>query len=62
MPSLGNVVVFSLLSNMTELGYITNKEESALVGVAPINRKTGSFKDKRIYAVDDIKYEQQCSC
>jgi transposase len=29
---------------MQELGYITNKEAAALVGVAPINRESGSFK------------------
>ena len=43
-----NVVAFSLLSNMPERGYITNKEASALVGVAPINRKSGRFEGKRM--------------
>jgi transposase len=33
---------------MPELGYITNKEVAALVGVAPINRESGSFKGKRM--------------
>lgn len=48
VPGVGNVVAFSLLSNMPELGYITNKEAAALVGVAPINRESGSFKGKRM--------------
>jgi transposase len=48
VPGVGNVVAFSLLSNMPELGYITNKEAAALVGVAPINRESGAFKGKRM--------------
>jgi len=48
VPGVGNVVAFSLLSNMPELGYITNKEAAALVGVAPVNRESGAFKGKRM--------------
>lgn len=48
VPGVGNVVAFSLLSNMPELGYITNKEAAALVGVAPINRESGIYKGKRM--------------
>ncbi len=48
VPGVGNVVAFSLLSNMSELGYITNKEAAALVGVAPINRESGIYKGKRM--------------
>jgi len=48
VPGVGNVVAFSLLSNMPELGYISNKEAAALVGVAPINRESGAFKGKRM--------------
>jgi transposase len=45
---VGNVVAISLLSNMPELGYITNKEAVSLVGVAPFNRESGSFQGKRM--------------
>ena len=48
VPGVGNVVAFSLLSNMPELGYITNKQAAALVGVAPINKESGIFKGKRM--------------
>ncbi|MCJ8294692.1 MAG: IS110 family transposase [Colwellia sp.] len=48
VPGVGNVVAFSLLSNMPEFGYITNKEAAALIGVAPINRESGAFKGKRM--------------
>jgi len=47
MPGVGNVVAISLLSNMPELGYITNKEAAALVGVAPINRESGLYQGQR---------------
>jgi len=47
MPGVGNVVAFSLLSNMPELGYITNKQAAALVGVAPINKESGAYQGKR---------------
>jgi len=47
VPGIGNVVAFSLLSNMPELGYITNKEAAALVGVAPFNRESGNYKGQR---------------
>ena len=38
------MVAFSLLSNMPERGYITNKEASALVGVAPLIEKVEVLK------------------
>jgi len=44
MPGVGNVVAFSLLSDMPELGYLTNKQAAALIGVAPINRESGAYK------------------
>lgn len=48
MPGIGNVVAFHLISDMPELGYLTNKQASALVGVAPINRESGSYEGKRM--------------
>jgi transposase len=47
MPGVGKVVAMSLLSDMPELGLISNKEAAALVGVAPINRESGSYKGQR---------------
>jgi transposase len=35
---VGNIVAFHLISDMPKLGCLTNKQASALVGVAPINR------------------------
>ena len=47
VPDVGKVVAASLLSNMPELGYISNKEAASLVGVAPMNKESGTFKGKR---------------
>ncbi|MCF6202953.1 MAG: IS110 family transposase [Methylococcaceae bacterium] len=47
MPGIGNIVAFSLLSDMPELGTISNKQAAALIGVAPFNRESGSYKGQR---------------
>ena len=47
MPGVGNVVAISLLSNMPELGYLSNKQAAALVGVAPVNRESGIYQGQR---------------
>ena len=48
VPGVGKVVAFNLISEMPELGYINNKEASSLVGVAPFNRESGSYKGSRM--------------
>jgi len=47
MPGVGNVVAISLLSNLPELGLMSNKQAAALMGVAPINKDSGSYQGKR---------------
>lgn len=47
MPGVGKIVTLSLISNMPELGYISNKEAAALVGVAPVNRESGIYQGQR---------------
>ena len=47
MPGFGNVVAFNLLSDMPELGYLTNKEAASLIGVAPFNKESGSYEGQR---------------
>lgn len=47
VPGIGKVIAFSLLSDMPELGYLTNKQAAALVGVAPINRESGAYQGQR---------------
>ena len=48
MPGVGKVLAASLISNVPELGLITNKQASSLIGVAPITRESGRFKGKRM--------------
>jgi len=47
MPGVGKISSASLISNLPELGYISSKQASALVGVAPMNRKSGRYKELR---------------
>jgi transposase len=47
MPGIGKVVALSLISNMPELGYISNKEAAALIGVAPMNKESGKYQGQR---------------
>jgi transposase len=46
-PGVGKVVAYTLLSDLPELGCLNNKEISALVGVAPMNKDSGRYKGQR---------------
>lgn len=46
-PGVGNTLVFTLLADLPEIGTLNNKEISALVGVAPMNRDSGAMRGKR---------------
>ncbi|EKO3916300.1 IS110 family transposase [Vibrio fluvialis] len=48
MPGVGKIVAASIISNVPELGYITNKQAFSLIGVAPITRESGRLKGKRM--------------
>ncbi len=47
MKGIGKIASASLISNLPELGYMTNKQASALVGVAPMNKESGRYKGQR---------------
>ena len=47
VPGVGNTLVYTLLADLPELGSLSNREISALVGVAPINRDSGKLRGKR---------------
>lgn len=47
MTGIGKIASASIISNLPELGYISSKQASALVGVAPINKESGRFKGYR---------------
>ena len=44
---VGNVLAYTLMSELPELGKLNRKEIAALVGIAPMNRDSGSYKGKR---------------
>lgn len=47
VKGVGKVLAYTLLSDLPELGKLNRKEIAALVGVAPMNRESGSYKGKR---------------
>lgn len=47
VPGVGDVVATTLVASLPELGQITHKQLSYLVGVAPLNRDSGKSKGKR---------------
>ena len=47
MTGIGKIASASIISNLPELGYISSKQASALVGVAPISRESGRYKGQR---------------
>ena len=48
VPGIGNIAAASIISNVPELGYITNKQAASLIGVTPITRESGRYKGKRV--------------
>jgi len=44
---VGKVVAYTLMSELPELGKLNRKEIAALVGIAPMNRDSGSYRGKR---------------
>lgn len=47
VKGIGDITALTLIADLPELGQITNKEISALVGVAPFCRDSGTLKGKR---------------
>jgi transposase len=48
VPSVGRVVSLTLLAELPELGRLNHKQIAALVGVAPLNRDSGTLRGKRL--------------
>ena len=47
VPGVGKVVSTTLLIELPELGYLNRRKIAALVGVAPLNRDSGTLRGKR---------------
>src|SRR5690554_5375512 len=46
-PGIGDGVAFTLLGELPELGHLSSRQISALCGLAPFNRDSGSMKGRR---------------
>jgi transposase len=47
VPGIGKVTAITLLAELPELGKLNRKQIAALVGVAPLNRDSGTLKGER---------------
>jgi transposase len=47
VPVVGPMLAATIVAQLPELGVLTHKEISALVGVAPLNRDSGNWRGKR---------------
>jgi transposase len=47
VPGVGKALTFTLLSDLPELGSLDRKQIAALVGVAPLNHDSGTFRGRR---------------
>ncbi len=47
VPGVGPVLARTLLAGVPELGTLTHKRVAALVGVAPLNRDSGTLRGHR---------------
>jgi len=50
VPGIGNKIARTLIAELPELGQIGRREVAALVGVAPFNRDSGTFRGRRSIA------------
>ncbi len=48
MPGVGPVLATTLLASVPELGTLNRRQIAALVGVAPVNRDSGTLRGKRM--------------
>ena len=48
VPGVGRVTAVTLLAELPELGRLSRREIAALVGVAPLNRDSGTLRGKRM--------------
>lgn len=47
VPGVGRILSVTLLLELPELGFLSNKEIAALVGLAPVTRESGTWKGKK---------------
>ena len=47
VPGVGRVLARTLLAEVPELGHLSRREIAALIGVAPLNRDSGTLRGRR---------------
>ena len=50
VPGVGDVTARTLIAELPELGRLDRRRIAALVGVAPVNRDSGTFRGRRMVA------------
>lgn len=50
VPGVGEVTAHTLIADVPELGSLTRREIAALIGVAPVNRDSGTLRGRRMIA------------
>jgi transposase len=50
VPSIGDTTAHTLIAELPELGHLTRRQIAALVGVAPVNRDSGTWRGRRTIA------------
>jgi len=48
VPGIGDTTAMMLVAEVPELGRLNRRQIAALIGVAPINRDSGTFRGKRM--------------
>lgn len=48
VPGVGDVTAYTLIAELPELGQLDRRRIAALVGVAPLNRDSGTFRGRRM--------------
>jgi transposase len=50
VPGIGHLTAFTLIAELPELGQLDRRKLAALVGVAPLNRDSGTWRGRRMIA------------
>jgi transposase len=55
VPGVGPATLRTLIAELPELGRLTRRKIAALVGVAPINRDSGTMRRRRTIPTDQVR-------
>lgn len=50
VPGVGDVTAFTCIADLPELGHLDRRKIAALVGIAPVNRDSGTWRGRRTIA------------